>query len=134
MAFKSGDLNERRPRQLTALKLQYFDTLKKDKKIEDCNLIKSNPNAITYFKVEDNIPLKISPNPVDESLNLYGDFNTATSITITNLMGQVAYSHAFVESASSQIESINLAHLPSGIYLITIRQEGSQVVKTFWKN
>ena len=126
-------LNEMRA-QLTALKLQYFDTLKKDKKIEDCNLIKSNPNAFTYFKVEDNNPLKISPNPVDESLNLYGDFNAATSITITNLMGQVAFSHAFVESASSQIESINLAHLPSGIYLITIRQEGSQVVKTFWKN
>lgn len=126
-----GVLNELRA-QLTELKLQYFDTLKKDKKIEDCYLVKSNPAKMNYVLVDDIIPLKVTQDPADETITLTGDFSETTSVTISNLMGQVMFRRYC--NTAAQEETIGISNLPPGIYFIAIMQEGSQVVKPFLKN
>ncbi|MEP7127928.1 MAG: sulfatase-like hydrolase/transferase [Chitinophagales bacterium] len=118
--------------KLTELKLQYFDTLQNDNKIEECSLVKCNPNTIDHFTVDDIIPWQVIQDPAKESLKISGDFIGETNVTIINLMGQVAYEHTF--ETSMQYENIDLAHFPSGMYLIVIFQGGNRIVKSFWKN
>ncbi|MEO6167511.1 MAG: sulfatase-like hydrolase/transferase, partial [Chitinophagales bacterium] len=120
--------------ELAVLKVQYFDTLKKDKKIAECHLIKSNPGLLNAVILGDTLPLKMSPNPATETVSLFGDFNTSTSITITNLLGEIMYHATVAPDIALKSEDINLTDFPPGLYFVVIRQEGNMEVKTLLKN
>lgn len=119
--------------KLAELKLEYFDTLKKDKKIQECHLIRYNPEALNVVVVGDTIPFKMSPNPATEQVNFYGDFEVPTIITISNPVGQVLYSHSFQGDIFEQTGVIDLSGFSPGIYFVTVKQKGNAIVKTLLK-
>lgn len=120
--------------KLAALKIQYSDTLKKDKKIRPCYLVKCNPESIHAVIIGDTLPFKMGPNPATETLNFYGDFEAPTMITINNMMGQVMYHTLLGAAGASQSLDIDLTKFPPGVYFVAIRQEGNLEVKTLLKN
>ncbi|MGB3075286.1 MAG: sulfatase-like hydrolase/transferase [Chitinophagales bacterium] len=120
--------------QLAALKIQYFDTLKKDKKIRECWLIKCNPESIHAVIIGDTLPFKMSPNPATETVNFYGEFDAPTTITISNLMGQVMYNASLVPGEDDQSYNVDVTGFSPGVYFVAIRQGKNLEVKTLLKN
>ena len=90
-----------------------------------CNLsvpVVNNTNTFTIF-----------PNPVYNQLNIESSILPITKITITNVLGQTVY----IQSANSQLLTVNVANLPSGVYFVQVnlayRQAGDAEVRKFVK-
>lgn len=128
-----GVLNDLRD-ELAALKIQYFDTLKKDKKIRECYLVKCNPDAIHSVIIGDTIPWRMSPNPAAETVNFSGEFGEATTITITSTMGQVMQQFSIPADDALQSMDFDISGYAPGIYFVTIRQQNNMELKTLLKN
>ena len=82
----------------------------------------SNINELTIF-----------PNPAYNELNIQSTIEPITKITITNVLGQTVY----IQSANSQLLTVNVANLPSGVYFVQVnlayRQAGDAEVRKFVK-
>ena len=73
--------------------------------------------------------LKLYPNPVKDILNFQQSNLSGMNIRITNLLGEVFIDQLFLEGDSG----VNLGHLPSGIYFISIKQNNFVEVFKFLK-
>ncbi len=76
--------------------------------------------------------MKIKPNPSNgiftmelTSQNAIGKFN----VKIYNMQGTSTYNQDFYGSSNAMIKVINLQHLPSGIYLLTLIGDNKQLIK-----
>ncbi|MFK8057600.1 MAG: T9SS type A sorting domain-containing protein [Saprospiraceae bacterium] len=62
--------------------------------------------------------IEVSPNPVSDLLRIAGDFKDV-EVSITNSNGQLLET---INNASSPLQ-VNMKHLPSGLYMVTIKGE-----------
>lgn len=75
---------------------------------------------------EINLDLKIFPNPTSGWLNLETSYMEPLQLVITNVLGQtMTQQHNF--SLNTQLD---ISHLPSGMYLLTILEKG-RLIKSF---
>lgn len=86
-----------------------------------------DPNAVS----ENEVVIRLYPNPVVSELNLEFPSNTIHKIQIVNSKGEVV-NHQNVASASKG-EIINLSKLPKGIYFVSLLGDGSPIVKKIIK-
>ena len=120
--------------ELAALKVQYYDTLKKDKKVRECYLVKCNPDAVHSVIIGDTIPWRMSPNPAAETVNFSGEFDAATTITITGLTGQLMHQATLPAGSEFQSLDLDISAFAPGLYFVAIRQSANMEVKTLLKN
>ena len=84
-------------------------------------------------KVNNENTLSVFPNPAYNQLNIESSILPITKITITNVLGQTVY----IQSANSQLLTVNVANLPSGVYFVQVnlayRQAGDAEVRKFVK-
>lgn len=74
-----------------------------------------------------NISFSIYPNPTIDIINLKGDFSNNLQIEILNNLGKV------INNYKPETLSIDVSHLPSGLYFIRIFNEKVNVVKKLIK-
>jgi hypothetical protein len=69
-----------------------------------------------------NLSLSIFPNPTNSTLTIQTDvvWQEATA-TLTNLEGRVVFSQALT---NTQQQSLDIGHLPNGMYFVTIKHDG----------
>lgn len=78
--------------------------------------------GISKFGMEQ-VRVELWPNPTSQKLNVKADFGVHTRYVITNMMGEV------VENGTFNRNELDVAHLPAGIYVLTLenqQQKGSQ--------
>lgn len=71
--------------------------------------------AASVGSVTRNGSINIYPNPTNNILNIDVPFNDATTVTITQLNGQIVYSNVTNNTA---VHSVNVSHLSSGLYIV----------------
>lgn len=76
-----------------------------------------------------NRDISLFPNPTTEDLTIKTEGNTFTSFTITNAIGQQVWQQGIQKTE----ERVNLAHLPAGVYYVTLKGEGVSEVRKFVK-
>lgn len=81
-------------------------------------------NTIT----ENNI--KISPNPVNENLNISISWLTAANvrIVIQNALGQKVYADNFDQAAGTQVKKINMNRMSKGVYFVSVYMDNKKVI------
>ena len=82
----------------------------------------SGGDALSNAVISNEAKLNIYPNPSTSSLTISSP-NKIAQITITNLLGQVTYTHEY----NTEKVQIDVADLPKGMYLLRIN--GSEVRK-----
>lgn len=80
-------------------------------------------SADVYRKVS------LFPNPTTGYLTIKTETNTFTSFAITNTIGQQVWQ----QEMRQEEERVNLAHLPAGVYYITLKGGGVSEVRKFVK-
>jgi Metallo-peptidase family M12/Secretion system C-terminal sorting domain len=74
--------------------------------------------------------ITLSPNPASQFVQIKFNSDSANDFTLVNLAGQVIKSQNFAQRASDYTENIDLTGVPSGVYLVTIRNKsGVQTAK-----
>ena len=75
--------------------------------------------------------LTLFPNPANDLLTIRTNLNTpaATTVTITNTIGQVVFAHQYPQAGSLFAENISLSNVPAGLYLVKIESNGSSVTE-----
>jgi hypothetical protein len=75
--------------------------------------------------------LALFPNPASDLLTIRTNLNTpaATTVTITNTIGQVVFAHQYPQAGSLFAENISLSNVPAGLYLVKIESNGSSVTE-----
>lgn len=86
---------------------------------------------INEVAVTNNVILHVYPNPANDVLNISMDYVNTSSATLTiyNISGQVLYKKLNVNPLETQ--SINISHLPAGMYFIKINTNSFSKVKSF---
>jgi len=69
--------------------------------------------------------IKIFPNPANDFINIIASDNHNININIFNLFGKKVYS----KDSSDPISKIDISELPSGLYIISVVSENSQISK-----
>ena len=83
-------------------------------------------------EVENSIAFQIQPNPVVDFLNINideADFSDDVEIFITDTNGRLILRH----EAKQLMNTIDVQHLPNGIYLLTIKNELGSTTRKFIK-
>lgn len=75
--------------------------------------------------------LDIYPNPATDVLHIKGDFTTpaATTIHVANMLGQNVITKEIKANGTSLDETVSLAGLQNGIYMVSVTSNGSTAVK-----
>lgn len=75
-------------------------------------------NVTTSVKVQENdLSLELVPNPANESVRIYGDFNNA-AVSIVDLNGKIVYQTNLISGSI-----IETNQLPAGIYVVRIKSD-----------
>jgi hypothetical protein len=82
-------------------------------------------------KIDNAFTLKIHPNPAQDVLNIQTEENKLYSLNIFGLNGK---NYAFQENNSGNSTSIDIHHLPSGIYFLQIKSGNQQSIQKFIKH
>jgi hypothetical protein len=78
--------------------------------------------------------LSIFPNPASQIVNIQQTFSkpVAAEITLTNMLGQAVHSES--RTAVSKLDiSLNISHLPDGVYFLSVRTSAGTTVKRIVK-
>jgi len=75
------------------------------------------------------LSLSLYPNPASSELTIHTPGNNYSSFIITNLMGQQMLQQVIPTSETK----VNIAAFPAGVYFVTFKGEGGEVVKKFVK-
>ncbi|MBK7964277.1 MAG: T9SS type A sorting domain-containing protein [Bacteroidetes bacterium] len=77
-----------------------------------------------------NLNFNLYPNPTNNVLNIdfKGTQNQVNIITLMNAYGQIVYSSSINSSAK---ESIDISHLPSGMYLVHVESKDGRATRKF---
>jgi len=87
----------------------------------------ANPNGITET---DNASLRVYPNPATGQLIIENEQLIIRNVELFDMMGKLVMSpmsHKFQEM------TINISHLPSGIYFVRVSTEAGKIVKKVLK-
>jgi uncharacterized repeat protein (TIGR01451 family) len=76
-----------------------------------------------------NRDISLFPNPTTGYLTIKTETNTFTSFAITNTIGQQVWQ----QEMRQEEERVNLAHLPAGVYYVTLKGGGVSEVRKFVK-
>ena len=90
------------------------------------------PDGITGVETLHATSLQIYPNPFTDAVHITGVVETlhATSLQVVNAAGVTVHT----QKLASPDETVNLAHLPSGVYLLMLDNGTQKVVMRMIKN
>ena len=104
--------------------------------IENC--IQAKVSLMTNTGVNETMPncmmdVSLYPNPANNNLTVKGYLNepSATSITISDAIGQTVLHNEYPAAGSLFGEILDLSKLSNGMYLMNIVNNGEKVTKTF---
>jgi Pregnancy-associated plasma protein-A/Secretion system C-terminal sorting domain/Fibronectin type III domain len=80
--------------------------------------------------------LKVFPNPtsLDVAIQISPESESNATITLTNLSGQTVMTEIRWVSKTANIVKLDLSNMPSGLYFVTVRQDGQVWTKKLIKN
>lgn len=84
-------------------------------------IIKAKNCTITGIETEnsDKTGISVYPNPTTDAVQIKTAVNQVSQVTISDLTGKQVYAN----DIESNVSTINLSHLPKGIYIINIKNE-----------
>ena len=95
-----------------------------------------NSPAIYAAQLPDFYPkwldVKIYPNPATDNLNLYMEYDArwmGKEIYVMDMTGKIVLKKA----VTSTLQSLNISHLPPGLYFIRVEKDNEKVVRKFVK-
>jgi len=91
------------------------------------------PVGIDEWRIE-NGELKIYPNPTSGEIQVTSYELQVTSIEIFDVMGRMVANVGALRATPLQDGTINISHLPSGIYFIRIQTETGTITQKIIKN
>lgn len=98
----------------------------------------STSSVSEELKNSELIAVKLYPNPATEKLNISVNCKenniNAGNIKIFNSTGQQVYTQILQPAQNNQLQTIDVAQLPKGIYILQINQGSFSSVKSFVKN
>ena len=73
-----------------------------------------------------NDALSLYPNPAHDQVDVIfnTDNNKTTSLRLLNILGQVKSEQSFVPEVGQNTIKVNLRKLPSGVYMMSLDQDG----------
>ncbi|MEM1318832.1 MAG: choice-of-anchor Q domain-containing protein [Bacteroidota bacterium] len=85
--------------------------------------------------LEDNRALQLSPNPVDEQVQLYieNEWNGPLDVRVTNVKGQIVATYRIDKWQRELRHELNLGQLDTGIYQISVSNGNSMLVRSLIK-
>ena len=75
----------------------------------------------------------VYPNPTKDLLNVVADFaeRGQAQLAVKNLLGQSLYTSPLTVGAARVEHTVDVSHLPSGVYIIDIEMDGRHMTKRF---
>ncbi len=97
---------------------------------ESGNIVISGETGFTLVKdsslgIADNFVdgFAIAPNPADQDFSVRSDKAPISNIIVRNMLGQLVLNNDY---NNSQLETINISHLTTGVYLVTVNGNSTQ--------
>ncbi len=85
-------------------------------------------------KTISNTTFTLYPNPAKEAIFVACNFEGKAKVEVLNMLGQMMYQTQMnMHADAAQMNQIEIANLPDGIYLIRIEHEGKKMSKSFIK-
>ncbi|WP_289053731.1 T9SS type A sorting domain-containing protein [Carboxylicivirga marina] len=88
--------------------------------------VDTNHSTTAIFSPSRFSKLKVAPNPVENEITVFFNENQDTDIKLFNMMGALV---ASIKPTHQHMVTIDLAHLPQGIYIVSYKEFSAQIVK-----
>ncbi|MDR2511746.1 MAG: T9SS type A sorting domain-containing protein [Bacteroidales bacterium] len=92
------------------------------------NIIRAASTATGIDKIDSDL-IRIYPNPIVDELKIDNENLNIKSVQITDISNKIIYN-----VQNSNLNSINVSHLPCGIYILKIETNKNVITKKFVKN
>lgn len=76
--------------------------------------------------------VQLYPNPASDKVTLQWDAGKSVkelSVTLTNAIGAVVWQHTYANAGTRFLESIEVTHLPRGLYLAELKADGERITR-----
>lgn len=94
----------------------------------------STMTNIIGLETNEDSPLMVSPNPATKNINIQVDFKTISDVeyTLTDAMGRIVKTFNS-QQVTSETQTINVEHLPAGVYFLTAKTEQEKITQRIVK-